>query len=63
MFTKKDLAECCQRELTKRRENYPKWVRERRMTQSVADEQINMMMIISRVIMRVDDKLIAEAQG
>ena len=61
-FTKKQLAECAWRELQKRRENYPRWVRESKMRQSVADEQIAMMQSIYRVMIQLSEKELQEAQ-
>lgn len=55
MFSKKQLAECAARELQKRRENYPRWVREKRMQQTVADDQINMMEAIYRLLIHLSD--------
>lgn len=62
MFSKKDLTECAYRELQKRRENYPRWVDERRMQQAVATRQTDMMEAIYRLIIKLDDKVIEDAQ-
>lgn len=55
-FTKKQLAECAARELQKRKENYPRWVHDRRMQQRVADEQIAMMEAIYRLLINLSDE-------
>jgi len=62
MYTKKQLIECACRELKKRRDNYPKWVAERRMTQVVATEQIDMMNTIYRILLHTDEAAIAQIQ-
>lgn len=62
MFTKKQLAECANRELQKRRENYPRWVRDKRMQQKVADDQIAMMEAIYRLLVTLDDATIQTGQ-
>ena len=61
-FSKKELAECAYRELTKRRENYPRWVRECKMTQAVATKQTDMMEAIYRVLMKLSDEAIANQE-
>ena len=62
MFSAKELAECAYEELQKRRNFYPKWVREKKMTQAQADERINKMEAIYRVLIRLpEDDL--KAQG
>ena len=60
MFTRKQLAECAARELQKRRDNYPRWVRERRMQQRFADEQIALMEAIYRVLINATDDEISK---
>lgn len=62
-FTKKELAECAQRELQKRRQHYPAWVREGKLKQTVADNQIAMMEAIYRVLVALDDKEISQPQA
>lgn len=57
IYTRKQLAECATRELHKRRDNYPKWVADRRMTQKTADEQIAMMEEIYRLLIKAPDNL------
>lgn len=62
MFTKKDLAECAHRELTKRQQNYPRWVREQKMRQDVATKQTDMMAAIYRILIRMDDGMLERLQ-
>ena len=61
-FTKKELVECAVREGQKRRENYPKWIRERRMNQRTADVEIARMHAIYQVLMCLPDDFIHGAQ-
>ncbi len=62
-YSKKELLECVQREMQKRRENYPKWVAERRMKQVVADDQISKMYAVYKVIVSLPDDFIFAGQG
>jgi len=57
IYSRKQLAECAMRELEKRRENYPKWVKDRRMNQRTADDQIAKMQDIYRLILAAPDSL------
>lgn len=63
MFTKKELAECAQRELQKRRDNYPNWVRDRKMTQAVATRQIEMTQAIYRLLINMADQDVQNLQN
>lgn len=56
MYTKKQLAECAYRELEKRKSFYPRMVVERKMSQAQADQQIDMMQAIYRVLINLGDK-------
>jgi hypothetical protein len=61
-FSRLELAECAYRELTKRRENYPRWVYESKMSQKTSDDQIAKMEAIYRVLINLPDEQI-EKQG
>lgn len=63
MYSRKDLAECAHRELQKRIENYPRWVNERKMTRSTADDQIAKMRAIYRLLVALSDQEIHGGQG
>lgn len=56
MFSAKELAEAAYEELQKRRNFYPKWVRERKMSQAEADQRIAKMEAIYRVLIRLPDE-------
>jgi hypothetical protein len=56
-FTAAQLHACLEREIRQRKRVYPRWVEERRFTQSFADEQIAMMEAIAE-----DYRLKAEAE-
>ena len=61
-FSKRELCECAQRELKKRRENYPTWVRDGKMTEKISSDQIAKMEAIYRVLARMDDAQIKNIQ-
>ena len=55
MFTKKDLCECAWRELQKRKDFYPRMVREKKMTQAMATDQTDKMQAIYRILAAMPD--------
>lgn len=61
-FSKKELAEAAFDEYQKRVKFYPRWVREKKISQREADERIAKMLAIYHVLSRISDDLIARAQ-
>lgn len=55
MFTKKDLCDCAWRELQKRKDFYPRMVREKKMTQAMATDQTDKMQAIYRILAAMPD--------
>ena len=62
MFSKKDLAAEAYRELTKRRECYPRWILQKKITQEDADRKIALQEAIYRVLVNVADADVKLAQ-
>ena len=48
-----DLVSCINRELALRERVYPKWVRERRMTQDRAKEELANMLKVQRLLVNI----------
>lgn len=59
-FTARELAECASKELARRRAAAPRAVMERKIKQSDADRQINMMEAIYRILIRLPDEYLAK---
>lgn len=61
-FSKTDLLECAHKELSKRITHYPHWIVSKKISRKDADDQIEKMRTIYRLLARVDDSLIAQVQ-
>jgi hypothetical protein len=61
-FTKRELAECANRELTKRRFLYPKLIERGKLKMRVADAEIAKMQAIYRLIVELPDAAVENNQ-
>ena len=59
-FTARELGECAIKELHRRRDVAPRAVRERKISQSDADRQIDMMQAIYRILISLPDEYLAK---
>lgn len=62
MHSKTDLVECAWRELTKRREVYPKLLRQGKGNAQFFEKQTDMMYVIYRLISQMSDEAIEAVQ-
>ena len=59
-FTARELAECANKELARRRQAAPQAVMMRKIKQSDADRQIDMMQAIYRILISLPDEYLAK---